>query len=75
MKNEPAFPTEIREFDHQEVISIHTIPGLTKLEWYSGLAMQGLLMNPSLRNDFFGITANTAIAQAKELIKQLEAEK
>jgi len=81
MKNESAFP-----------IPANTSPdykGLTKLEWFSGQAMQGLCANTLLlqgsvnesknasdaRKIFFDGIKDGAVALAKELIKQLEAQK
>ena len=44
--------------------------GLTKREYFAGVAMVGLLSNPETTMDKEG-TARLAIEQADELIKQL----
>lgn len=41
MKDEPAFP-EIRG----HLTTPDDTPGLTKLEWFAGMALQGLSSNP-----------------------------
>lgn len=54
-KNDPAFPVE--PFEHY---------GLTKLEWFAGMALQGMLayshVNPSIGN----FVENCTIEQASE---------
>jgi len=69
MKNEPVFP--------ETHINCH---GLTKLEWYSGLAMQGIMTNSYIMKGVMAEdTANKipemAVELAKKLIEQLRAEK
>ena len=65
MKNLPAFPSE-----HVDAMRNH---GLTKLEYFAGQAMQGILASGA--NQLMNTTnSEIAIKTAKELIKQLEAE-
>jgi len=73
MKNESAFPETHRECH-----------GLTKLEYFAGRAMQGIYSNKdcfsAAVDNSEGVNTKVAVAsfaigQAKELIKQLEAEK
>lgn len=52
-KNQPAFPQVKTEIDYdRETLSnypsTYSVGGLTKLEWYAGLAMQGMQANPEL---------------------------
>ena len=49
--------------------------GLTKREYFAGLAMQGILANPSTNSARNVIIADVAITCADELLKQLEHEK
>lgn len=67
MKNQSAFP----------VVNSNTEYGLTKLEYFAGLAMQGILSSPTSwknnsedSNEDFA--AKRSIKFAKALIKQLE---
>jgi hypothetical protein len=61
---EPAFP----HFDTGET---GTRTGLTKLEYFAGLAMQGLLANPSASYSFHGAATDAALF-AQALITELE---
>ncbi len=82
MKNseKPIYPQEYEERApgapsyHQKVKHQHL--GLTKREYFAGLAMQGLLSNPSfkLSNDMAPEKqyAISALVYADELLKQLE---
>lgn len=68
--SEPAFPhylpNETVEYYH----------GLTKLEYFSGQAMQGFSANTNCWEEKdLAETAKLSIDQAKELIKQLAKEK
>ena len=67
MKNEPAYPIVLtdsfEEFNR----------GLTKLELISAMCLQGLMSNCNFKEEAEH-TAKCAIAYAKELLKQLEAE-
>lgn len=70
MKNQPAFPLQFTPHVNGE----HHY-GLNKLEYFSGLALQGLLsLNNKKEADNVNFTdfAYYAIMHAKELIKQLE---
>lgn len=66
MKNQSAFPVGNTEY------------GLTKLEYFAGLAMQGILGSSEHWGANSGLSSNkefitkTSIGFAKELIKQLE---
>ena len=73
MKNEPAFPTLS---SGQVGESTWRYEGLTKLEYFAGLAMQGMLSPESWKNNL-GLsneefTAKRSVSFAKALIKQLE---
>ncbi len=79
MKDESAFPHIESDFDGSHVYG----GGLTKLEYFAGQAMQGLLASDGL-SEFLQThetdvplelgVAKGSIAMAKELINQLEAE-
>jgi len=73
MKNKkPAFPTV---YDAQNRPTHLTEPGLTKLELISAMCLQGILSNPVLVGSWtVEHSAKMAIENAKELLKQLEAE-
>jgi len=49
-------------------------PGLTKREYFAGLAMQGVLSNPQLTCLNIETITDLAIRQADELLKQLSNE-
>jgi len=50
--------------------------GLTKLEHFAGLAMQGILASPNLNIDLAEkLIAEAAIVQAKALLEELEKQK
>lgn len=71
MKSQQAYPSQFTPHHNSEY---HY--GLNKLEYFSGLAMQGLLssgnkwINPG---DYIHM-AKLSVNQAKELIKQLKVE-
>lgn len=46
--------------------------GLTKREYFAGLAMQGLCANPNTFNMSYEEIAQYSIKQADELLKQLQ---
>ena len=48
--------------------------GLTKLEHFAGLAMQGILSNSRIGDHHSGQAAERAVKYAKALLKQLEGE-
>jgi len=44
MKNDPAFPSGTSWVDAEGFHSQNaSVPGLTKLEWFAGMALQGLI--------------------------------
>ena len=68
-ENQPAFP--ISDVDEKPYWS-----GLTKLEHFAGLAMQGILASPNLNIDLAEkLIAEAAIVQAKALLDELEKQK
>lgn len=75
MKNEKlnkdfAYPA-IFDLRHEETFATHR--GLTKLELISAMCLQGLMSNCNFKEEAEH-TAKCAIAYAKELLTQLEAE-
>lgn len=62
--DDPAFPQLMANNDQ---------PGLTKLEYFAGLAMQGNLMNPRIKEKDRLIIHANAVAHAQALIKELNA--
>lgn len=70
--NKTAFPVEYTEYEHGLPVKKVT-EGLTKLEYFAGLAMQGMLSNiPSDTNREY--ISLRAVLFAEALIKQLEKE-
>ena len=78
--NEQAFPCINPKFDgnwNKEPV----VEGLTKLEYFSGLAMQGLCANQIIIDPDSDhqhtpkMVAEDAISTAKALLKELECEK
>lgn len=73
MKDEPAFP--LMSTEHGPIL------GLTKREWFAGLAMQGIWANPhdvpgKIERDFLGdAIAKVAVRQADALLAELERTK
>jgi hypothetical protein len=66
--NKPAFPITEEETDRiEEGIRIHT--GLTKREYFAGLAMQGVLTDSRLSAEE---AVEIATRAADHLLKQLE---
>lgn len=72
-KNEPAYP-EI--CDTRNIPLFESSGGLTKLELISAMCLQGIVGNKdsTMRHDY-DMMCEFAITYAKELLKQLEAEK
>lgn len=70
--NEPAFPCEVTSDGQGGVKGIQTgnrsgiATGLSKREWFAGLAMQGLLTA-----GYDGDVAREAVQHADELLRQL----
>ena len=77
MKNQdmPAFPVFNEEGD--TIVDDHSFltgaAGLTKLEWFTGLAMQGCMANSgfSKKMDVSGVSG-VALDTAKALLEELE---
>jgi len=62
-KDRPIHPVTANVFSGAHI-------GLTKREYFAGLAMQGLLANSNYNHDFFWVS-DRAIKYADELLKQL----
>lgn len=75
MKDEPAFPVE-RQFDcpHCKAAGQYKTSGLTKREWFAGLAMKGILMNPDWSTHSIENVSTYATNQADSLIAKLESD-
>lgn len=76
MKNgkEPITPCTIQGrqgWGDKPTISDREVYGLTKREYFAGLAMQGILSNPEFNNLDIENSAVLAVNQADELLKQL----
>lgn len=75
--NEPAFPTAGIQNNEESL----PVGGLTKREYFAGLAMQGLLANPSVKwpegrfTLSIGATVSDATNIADALIAELEKQK
>jgi hypothetical protein len=71
--NQPAFPTlcfyQNREADETCTFEVRTDYGLTKREYFAGLAMQGYCSDPNVSN--FDNTARDAVKQADALLEEL----
>jgi hypothetical protein len=79
--NEPAFPVECQYHKGMPVGGIQTgnttgwESGMTKLEHFSAMAMQGLLSwGPDAYDGKYELTASEAVAHAKALIAELNKE-
>lgn len=82
MGNRPAFPSDFnygdKDFTGMPIIVHRTSFGLTKREYFAGLAMQGMLANataanPTKNNEPTAVVlSKAAIVIADELLKQLE---
>lgn len=70
--NDPAFPTPAIENRNGDVQ--YGAPGITKLEYFAGLAMQGsmALSWPDVPDAEASKRAKVAVANAKALIAELE---
>lgn len=68
-QNEPAFPTEYTEIEQGERVLFYK-DGLTKREYFAGLAMQGICA--SIKELPFGYsTADMAVMLADALLAEL----
>lgn len=63
-KTKPAFPTNARMHSDAQ--------GITKREYFAAIAMQGILANQNWHMSE-AYAAGSAIAEADELLKQLES--
>lgn len=74
-RDKSAFPVEYSESDyHGNKIEHPASEGLTKREYFAGLAMQGMLSNPELCNHVNNINILYAVKVADELLKALDNE-
>ena len=68
----------LNERDETYIKSVKPLIGLTKREYFAGLAMQGLMSSftENAENGFYGTkeVVSTAIEYADELLKRLEKE-
>ena len=75
-KNKPITPTkETKYYDSEKYYEEHL--GLTKREYFAGLAMQGLISScdwnvTRFNNDVVIATCENALKLADEILKQLE---
>jgi hypothetical protein len=70
-QNSPAFPTEIAFNEKTKVTTISH--GLTKREYFAGLAMQGYIVERHGQDDIDRAkVAKWSVKLADELLKQLE---
>lgn len=68
-KDEPAFPVQSFTIQNGEIVWGE--PGLTKREWFAGMALQGLLANPGIDSDQEGLPVE-AVQYADALLAALE---
>jgi len=69
--NEPIHPIDCKI----DILSKDWANGLTIHQYYTGLAMQGLLINPETNGKLFFEIANNAIKCADALIEELNKTK
>ena len=73
-QNQPAFPVADTVANGERYEPLNT--GLTKLEYFAGLAMQGIIAHKFDEDgEYCEGTVADAIEYAKELLKQLEENK
>lgn len=68
--NDPAFPGLVTEI-HGDITRQYMAGGLTKREYFAGLAMQGMLASDY--RGFKGDIIQLSVSHADELINALEA--
>ena len=76
-EHEPAYPSPIAAGPSGDVYTAfggYAAPGMTKLEHYAGLAMQGLCANSELASLDSEKVAKWSVDQAKALIAEIEKE-
>lgn len=62
-KNYPAFPVEYKHWEH---LDPPHILGLTKLEWFAGMALQGMLAYSHINPNSGNFVENCSIEQAAQ---------
>lgn len=63
---------DLQQQELRKLIAEHApMVGLTKREWFAGLAMQGLLANPDLSHKSISVMAELAADQADEMLSRL----
>jgi len=67
-RNDPAFPVI-------GVAEWHNYPGMTKLEWFAGMAMQGMLANSGLDTDTDSEVISWSFNLAEGMIAESERRK
>ncbi len=65
---EPAFPVTFYHNHPDGSSHLQEWPGMTKREWYAGLAMQGFNANPRWNEETYAKVAGMAFSQADEMI-------
>jgi len=66
MKNEPAFPTNKLQSNKDGEVRQVYCHGLTKLEWFAGMALSGLMAKGHNREYAAGTSFDRAEAMLKE---------
>ena len=67
--NEPAYPQVVDYLTTPETTIRLPLTGLTKREYFAGLAMQGMLVQESPNTSLIGLAVKMADALLKELEK------
>ncbi|MDV4010011.1 hypothetical protein CMT57_09240 [Elizabethkingia anophelis] len=78
MKNadKPIYPIVTQHGDPKKAVSTDTLNGLTKREYFAGLAMQAIIPNWNLMKGVErGAVADIAVEMADSLLRQLENKK
>lgn len=66
-----AYPTLTYEYDGQGQVLQYQEPGMTLRDWFAGMALQGLLADPSICGSV-EVFAKDAFALADAMMKQRE---
>lgn len=72
--NDPAFPAQPTQYSGDS-LSLNAHQGLTRLEYFAGLAMQGLLANPYWEPDTIEEGTALCVKWSAALICELEKSK